>query len=181
MKKSVETQDLNLNKLVDHLLKKLQAKDRQMEQLNQTIANLTETINEMKRKIFGISSEKSSNVPGFDGQFSLFDQLGVDGPVQVPETTAVASHEKKKSRATHDELAKIFRSEPLILHWKTKTAIALTATYQWMISDQRSFAKKSGSLLRRSNVFSMSSTAMHVHSVARMVNLPSGKHLFRHR
>ncbi|WP_147737769.1 MULTISPECIES: hypothetical protein [Blautia] len=53
MKKSVETQDLNMNKLVAHLLKQLEAKDRQMEQLNQTIANLTETINEMKRKIFG--------------------------------------------------------------------------------------------------------------------------------
>ena len=62
MKKSVEEQDLNMNVLVNNLLKQLEAKDRQMEQLNQTIANLTETINELKRKIFGISSEKSSNV-----------------------------------------------------------------------------------------------------------------------
>ena len=64
MEKAVDTQDLNMNELVNSLLKQLEAKDRQMEQLNQTIANLTETINEMKRKIFGVSSEKSSNVPG---------------------------------------------------------------------------------------------------------------------
>ena len=61
MKKSIETEDLNMNQLVNNLLKQLEAKDHQMEQLNQTIANLTETINELKRKIFGISSEKSSN------------------------------------------------------------------------------------------------------------------------
>ncbi|WP_394920291.1 hypothetical protein [uncultured Robinsoniella sp.] len=68
MEKSAETQDLNMNALVNNLLKQLEVKDRQMEQLNQTIANLTETINEMKRKIFGISSEKSSNVLSIDGQ-----------------------------------------------------------------------------------------------------------------
>src|SRR5574344_1880975 len=106
MEKAVDTQDLNMNELVNSLLKQLEAKDRQMEQLNQTIANLTETINEMKRKIFGISSEKSSNVPGIDGQLSLFEQLGIDEPVKAPETTTVAAHEKKKPRATHDELAK---------------------------------------------------------------------------
>ena len=86
MEKDVDTQDLNMNELVNSLLKQLEAKDRQMEQLNQTIANLTETINELKRKIFGISSEKSSNVRGIDGQLSLFEQLGVDEPVQIPET-----------------------------------------------------------------------------------------------
>ena len=106
MAKSIETEDLNMNQLVNNLLKQLDAKDRQMEQLNQTIANLTETINEMKRKIFGISSERSSNVLSIDGQLSLFEQLGVDEPAQSPETSTVSSHEKKKPRATHDELAK---------------------------------------------------------------------------
>lgn len=106
MAKSVETEDLNMNQLVNNLLKQLDAKDRQMEQLNQTIANLTETINELKRKIFGISSEKASNVPDIDGQLSLFDQLGVDEPVQAPPTVHVEAHDKKKSRATHEELAK---------------------------------------------------------------------------
>lgn len=70
MEKSAETQDLNMNVLVNNLLKQLVAKDRQME--HQTIANLTETINEMKCKIFGISSEQSSNVLSIDGQLSLF-------------------------------------------------------------------------------------------------------------
>lgn len=67
MNKSAETENLNMDQLVNSLLKQLESKDRQMEQLNQTIANLTETINELKRKIFGISSEKSSNISSFDG------------------------------------------------------------------------------------------------------------------
>lgn len=106
MKKSAETQDLNMNQLVNNLLKQLEAKDHQLEQLNQTIADLTETINEMKRKIFGISSEKSSNIPGVEGQLSMFAQLGIGEPVHELETITVTAHEKKKSRATHDELAK---------------------------------------------------------------------------
>ncbi|MFR3729998.1 hypothetical protein [Lacrimispora sp.] len=57
METSGKAEDLNTNELINHLLKQLESKDRQMEQLNQTIANLTETINELKRKIFGISSE----------------------------------------------------------------------------------------------------------------------------
>lgn len=61
MKKSIETQDLNMNQLVNNMLVQFEAKDHQMEQFNQTIANLTVNINELKRKIFGISSEKSSN------------------------------------------------------------------------------------------------------------------------
>ncbi|WP_394525916.1 IS66 family transposase [Lacrimispora sp. JR3] len=105
METSGKAEDLNTNELINHLLKQLESKDRQMEQLNQTIANLTETIHELKRKIFGISSEKSANVPGIDGQLSLFDPLGIDEPVQVPETIRVTSH-KKKSRATHEELAR---------------------------------------------------------------------------
>ena len=36
MKKSVETEDLNMNQLVNNLLKQLEAKDHQLEQLNQT-------------------------------------------------------------------------------------------------------------------------------------------------
>lgn len=106
MKKSVKTEDFNMNQLVSTLLKQIEAKDRQMEQRNQTIANLTETINELKRKIFGISSEKSSNVPYIDGQLSLFDLQGIDDPIQELEMVLVTAHEKKKSRATHDELTK---------------------------------------------------------------------------
>ena len=106
METSGNAEDLNTNEFINHLLKQLESKDCQMKQLNQTIANLTETINELKRKIFGISSEKSANVPGIDGQLSLFDPLGIDEPVQVLETISVASHEKKKSRATHEELAR---------------------------------------------------------------------------
>ena len=44
-----------MNELVNCLMKQLEEKDRKMAELNQTIANLTETINEMKRKLFGVS------------------------------------------------------------------------------------------------------------------------------
>ena len=106
MNKSAETENLNMNQLVNSLLKQLESKDRQMEQLNQTIANLTETINELKRKIFGISSERSSNISSFDGQLNLFESLEIEESIHVPEVITVSAHEKKKSRATHDELAK---------------------------------------------------------------------------
>lgn len=101
-----QIENLNTNQLINSLLKQLEAKDHQMEQLNQTIANLTETINELKRKIFGISSEKTGNVSSIDGQLSLFDELGTDEQVQEPEIIKVAAHDKKKSRATHEELTK---------------------------------------------------------------------------
>lgn len=44
-----------------------------MAELNQTIANLTETINEMERKLFGISSERTLRQFDIEGQLSLFD------------------------------------------------------------------------------------------------------------
>ena len=105
MKKSIETEDLNMNQLVNNMLVQFEAKDHQMEQFNQTIANLTENINELKRKIFGIKV-RNHRIPCIDGQLSLFDQLRIDRPIQELETINVTAHEKKKSRATHDELTK---------------------------------------------------------------------------
>lgn len=101
-----QEQNLNTNQLINSLAKQLEAKDLQMKQLNQTIANLTETINELKRRIFGVSSEKSGNVPSMDGQLSLFDELTLVQQAQEPEIIKVTAHDKKKSRATHEELAK---------------------------------------------------------------------------
>ena len=60
MNQTASSSELNMNELVNCLMKQLEEKDRQMAELNKTIANLTETINEMKRKLFGISSEKTS-------------------------------------------------------------------------------------------------------------------------
>ena len=56
MNETASSSELNMNELVNCLMKQLEGKNRQMAELNQTIANLTETINEMKRKLFGISS-----------------------------------------------------------------------------------------------------------------------------
>ena len=51
--------ELNMNELLNNLMKQFEEKDRQMSEFNQTIDNLTEKINEMKMKLFGVSSEKS--------------------------------------------------------------------------------------------------------------------------
>lgn len=109
VKSDNSTEKMDTNLLINNLLKQLEAKDRQMEQLNETIANLTETINELKRKIFGISSERSSKISYIQGQLSLFDELGIEKTESCDEyndTITVTAHKKRKARATHDELAK---------------------------------------------------------------------------
>jgi len=53
-----------------------------------------------------VSEQESSNVSYIEGQLSLFDQLEIDESIQEPEILNVTAHEKKKSRAIHDELAK---------------------------------------------------------------------------
>ena len=106
MNQTASSSELNMNELVNCLMKQLEEKDRQMAELNQTIANLTETINEMKRKLFGISSEKTSKQFNIDGQLSLFDTDGNSQEASEPEMIQIASHTKKKPRATHDEIAK---------------------------------------------------------------------------
>lgn len=105
MGKSDKAEELNTDQLVNSLLKQLEEKDRQMAQLNQTIANLTETINELKHKIFGTSSEKSSHVSSIAGQLSLFGEPEEEKQ-QEPEMMDVVSHKKRKPRSTHDKLAK---------------------------------------------------------------------------
>lgn len=72
MNKAVSSTELNMNELVNCIMKQLEEKDRQMAEMNQTIANLTETINEMKRKLFGVSSEKTSKQCNIDGQLIFF-------------------------------------------------------------------------------------------------------------
>lgn len=61
MNQTASSSELNMNELVNCLMKQLEEKDRQMAELNKTIANLTETINEMKRKLFGIQAKRHQN------------------------------------------------------------------------------------------------------------------------
>ena len=105
MNETASSSELNMNELVNCLMKQLEEKDRQMAELNQTIANLTETINEMKRKLFGISSERTSKQFDIDGQLSLFD-TDANNQEAESEIIQIASHTKRKPRATHDEIAK---------------------------------------------------------------------------
>lgn len=95
-----------MNELVNCLMKQLEEKDRNMAELNQTIANLTETINEMKCKLFGISSEKTSKQFNIDGQLSLFDAVVNSQEASDPEMIQIASHANRKFCATNDKIAK---------------------------------------------------------------------------
>ena len=95
-----------MNELVNNLMKQFEEKDRQMAELNKTIDNLTETINEMKRKLFGISSEKTLKQFNIDGQLSLFDTSDNSQEASEPEMIQIASHANRKFCATHDEIAK---------------------------------------------------------------------------
>lgn len=59
---------------------------KQMSELNQNIANLQETIDYLKRKLYGTSSERSSkDVPG---QMTLFNETEMTADETVPEPTA---------------------------------------------------------------------------------------------
>ena len=70
----------------------------QISELNQNIANLQETIDYLKRKMYGTSSEKSSkNVPG---QLDLFNETEATANESVPEPTAeeaVAGYVRNKT------------------------------------------------------------------------------------
>ena len=105
MNQTALSSELNMNELVNCLMMQLEEKDRQMAELNQTTANLTETINEMKRKLFGISSERTSRQFDIEGQLSLFN-TDSNSQEAEPEMIQIASHTKRKPHATHDEIAK---------------------------------------------------------------------------
>ena len=59
----------------------------------------------MKRKLFGISSERTARQFDIRGQLSLFD-TDANSQEAEPEMIQIVSHTKRKPRATHDEIAK---------------------------------------------------------------------------
>lgn len=180
MNKSAETENSNMNQLVNSLLKQLESKDRQMEQLNPTIANLTETINELKRKIFSISSEKSSNISSFDGQLNLFEPLEIEESIHVPEVITVSAHEKKKSRATHDELAKNVPVRIVNLELDGDDRNCAYCNTPMEDIGSKVVREEIHITPLKLRVFSTHSIVMDVHSVVKMEIPPSRKHQFQH-
>ena len=81
--------------------------EEQTAQLNQTIANLNETVEYLKKKLFASSSEKS-NEDVFPGQINLFNEAEAAADPSVPEPTleeAVRGYNRqaRKPKAAREE------------------------------------------------------------------------------
>ena len=82
--------------------------EEQTAQLNQTIANLNETVEYLKKKLFASSSERSKK-DVFLGQMDLFNEAEATMDPSVPEPTleeAVSGYKRKakKPKATREEI-----------------------------------------------------------------------------
>ena len=102
----------SLRQLVDspRLTIEQMAKNHEMQtaQLNQTIANLNETVEYLKKKLFASSSEKTKK-DAFPGQLDLFNEAEAAADPSVPEPTleeAVGGYKRKarKQKATREEI-----------------------------------------------------------------------------
>lgn len=81
----------------DLMQKQLQEKDR-------IIANLTAQLEFLKTKLFGSTSEKKKDLPG---QYGLFDDIEDEKPALLlePEFVEVSAHKReRKPKATYDEI-----------------------------------------------------------------------------
>ena len=82
--------------------------EEQTAQLNQTIANLNETVEYLKKKLFVSSSEKAKK-DGFPGQMDLFNEAEAVADPSVPEPTleeVVGGYKRqaRKTKATREEI-----------------------------------------------------------------------------
>ena len=82
--------------------------EEQTAQLNQTIANLNETVEYLKKKLFASSSEKAKK-DGFPGQMDLFNEAEAVADPSVPEPTleeVVGGYKRqaRKTKATREEI-----------------------------------------------------------------------------
>ncbi len=102
----------SLRQLVDsqRLTIEQMAKSHEMQtaQLNQTITNLNETVEYLKKKLFASSSEKTKK-DAFPGQLDLFNEAEAAADPSVPEPTleeAVGGYKRKarKQKATREEI-----------------------------------------------------------------------------
>lgn len=93
----------------EFLRKQNEEQQKQIQELTQSIVNLNETVNYLKKKIFGASSEKTKNIETVEGQQNFFNEIEahVDPSALEPciETILVATHKKsRKKKATREEL-----------------------------------------------------------------------------
>ena len=82
--------------------------EEQTAQLNQTIANLNETVKYLKKKLFASSSEKTKK-EAFPGQMDLFNEAEAAADPSVPEpaleeTVGGYNRKVKKPKATREEI-----------------------------------------------------------------------------
>ncbi|MEG2302594.1 MAG: hypothetical protein RSC14_06925 [Niameybacter sp.] len=69
------------------LRKQNEDQQKQIQELTQTIVNLNETVNYMKKKLFGASSEKSKKIEVVQGQQNFFNEIEAHVDSSVTEPT----------------------------------------------------------------------------------------------
>ena len=103
-----------LKETIEYLKSENEKLLNQISDLNQNIANLQETIDYLKRKMYGTSSEKSSkDVPG---QMDLFNETEKTADESVPEPTAeeaVAGYVRNKAGNNKTSRAQILSKLPV--------------------------------------------------------------------
>ncbi|MEO2528271.1 IS66 family transposase, partial [Enterocloster clostridioformis] len=101
LRQLVDSQRLTIGQLT-------KSHEEQTAQLNQTIANLNETIEYLKKKLSASSSERTKT-DVFPGQMDLFNEAEAEADPSVPEPTleeAVSGYKSqtKKAKATREEI-----------------------------------------------------------------------------
>jgi len=95
--------------LLNEQINIINSQNEQIKQLTQTIVNLEETINYLKNKIFGTSSEKTKKGVVSEDQLSLFNEIETLSDPSLPEPDiedimVPKERRQKKSRARREEL-----------------------------------------------------------------------------
>lgn len=101
-----------LSETNDFLKSQNESQQQQIQQLNQTILNLQETINQFSRKLFGTSSEQTKTNPNdINGQLDFFNEVEAltDPSVKEPSVETVVSgylRDEKKKKSKREDILK---------------------------------------------------------------------------
>jgi len=113
MNQAEQTEIITLLKETNEYLKtQNENQQKQIEHLTQTIINLNETIGQLKRKMFGTSSEKlKANNKDIPGQVNFFNEAEViaDSSLEEPSLETVVDgyiRNGKKKKSTREEILK---------------------------------------------------------------------------
>ena len=117
---------------------------------DQMIADLKETIEYLKKMVFGRKSEKSKYYD-MPGQFDIYDMFGVEKPaddnvIERHETAKEISgytRKEKKKKSTYDEMYEKLPAERVVIPVSDKGRICRTVERKWSISEKSMYVPRS--------------------------------------